>query len=374
MRFSRLSTVKHRVRVGAPLPFNVRDIDRTLLLARGQVVADHGQMEALLTRGALVDIAELLTPVETIRQAPAEALPGLWRDCLDAIGETLHQAVDEDFAGTLQAATPAVVTLIERDPDLSIFQMLRQDGNEWVRYGSAHSMHVGITAFLVARRLRWGEADIQRVFKAALTMNLSMLELQGQLAIQDTPITDEQREAVRAHPEFSVRMLELSGVEDVDWLRAVAQHHERPDGSGYPYGLHAANEMAELVRRADVYTTMLSPRRGRRPLPADTASRAMYARDPGHPMTDALVKEFGIYPPGCAVTLESGECGVVLRRGPTVLTPLVAVRISDSGPSLAEFELRDTSRAEHAIAGMAQRDIDLARIPVARLLALADGH
>jgi len=169
-------------------------------------------------------------------------------------------------------------------------------------------------------------------------------------------------------------MLELSGVEDVDWLRAVAQHHERPDGSGYPYGLHAANEMAELVRRADVYTTMLSPRRGRRPLPADTASRAMYARDPGHPMTDALVKEFGIYPPGCAVTLESGECGVVLRRGPTVLTPLVAVRISDSGPSLSEFELRDTSRAEHAIAGMAQRDIDLARIPVARLLALADGH
>ena len=39
----------------------------------------------------------------------------------------------------------------------------------------------------------------------------------------------------------------------------------------------------------------------------------MFMQDPGHPMTAALVKEFGIYPPGCYVRLVSGENGVALR-------------------------------------------------------------
>jgi hypothetical protein len=59
MQFAQLSVVKQRVLVGAPLPFNVRDSDRTLLLARGHVVIDHEQMEALYQRGALVDIDEI---------------------------------------------------------------------------------------------------------------------------------------------------------------------------------------------------------------------------------------------------------------------------------------------------------------------------
>ena len=44
---------------------------------------------------------------------------------------------------------------------------------------------------------------------------------------------------------------------------------------------------------------------------ADVAGRQMFMQDPGHPMTAALVKEFGIYPPGCHVRLASGELAVV---------------------------------------------------------------
>ena len=41
----------------------------------------------------------------------------------------------------------------------------------------------------------FGDDERTRAFKAALTMNISMLELQGQLAVQGTPPTDEQRQA-----------------------------------------------------------------------------------------------------------------------------------------------------------------------------------
>ena len=370
MRFSQLSTVKHRVQVGAPLPFNVRDVDRTLLLARGQVVDSHEQMEALFTRGALVDIAELLTPAQTVLEAPPQALPGLWRDGLDQVSNTLMQGPEEGFGEALDQATPAVVTLIERDKDLAIFQVMRQEHSALIQYGVNHAMHAAITAFLVARRLRWTDSDIQRLFKVALTMNISMFELQGQLAVQDSVATQEQLEAVRAHPEFSVRMLELSGVDDAEWLRAVAQHHEQPDGSGYPYGVKAVSDIAALVRRADIYTTMLSGRRGRPPISADRASRAMFMNDPDNPMTAALVKEFGVYPPGCFVQLSNGERGVVVRRGPTVVTPVVAAMVDSNGQAYSEPVRRDSALPEYAIVAIVPASDDLTRASAAQLMAL----
>ena len=283
----------------------------------------------------------------------------------------MRQSASEGFSEALEAATPAVLTLIERDKDLAIFQVLRQDGNEHVQYGVNHSTHAAITAYLVSQRLGWSSDDAQRLFKAALTMNISMLELQGQLAVQDTAPTDEQRAAIRAHPEFSVRMLECAGVADGDWLRAVAQHHERPDGSGYPYGITRITDLAALVQRADIYTAKLSPRNTRSAMAADRAGRAMFMHDPGNSMTAALVKEFGVYPPGCFVKLASGETAVVIKRGPSVVTPLVAALTSPSGANLLEPQPRDTSKREYAIAGVVGESAVTARPAPEKLVKLA---
>ena len=73
-----------------------------------------------------------------------------------------------------------MIALIERDPDLAIFQILRQEGGQHTAYGVRRSLNCAITAFLVAQRLGWDGNAIELAFKVALTMNLSMLELQGQ--------------------------------------------------------------------------------------------------------------------------------------------------------------------------------------------------
>ena len=349
MQYSPLSLVKHRVQIRAPLPFNVRDNDGTLLLARGHVVQTTEQMEALFERGALVDLAELQNPADRARQARADELPGLWTSCLDALGDTLRNSAKAGFLESLQDTTPAVLALIERDKDLAIFQVLRQDGNEHVQYGVNHATHAAITAYLVAQRLGWSGDEAQKAFKAALTMNISMLELQGQLAVQTTPPTAEQRDAIHAHPEFSRLLLETSGVTDADWLTAVAQHHENPAGTGYPQGRRDASDLAMLVQRADVYTAKLSPRANRDAIAADKAGRMMFMQEPGHPMISALIKEFGVYPPGCFVKLMSGETGLVVKRGTTVMTPIVAVIASPYGTHLPQPVRRDTSQREYGV-------------------------
>jgi len=369
MQLTALSTVKHRIQVGAPLPFNVRDADQTLLLARGQQVGSTDQLEALFQRGALVDIAELQTALQRLQQVPREQLPQRWSACLGRVSQALQrQAPDQDFQGALDEAATPVLALIERDPDLAIFQVLRSD--ERVAYGVRRSLNSAITAFLVAQRLGWDNGATEKAFKVALTMNLSMLELQGELARQRTAPTPAQQQALQSHPLRSMELLQLSGVADAEWLQAVAKHHEMEDGSGYPSGCSDVGELASLARRADVYTAKLASRSHREAMSADLAGRQMFMEDPGHPMTAALVKEFGIYPPGCYVRLASGAAGVVVERGPMVTTPVVACLTDASGLALPAPRRVDTSLRQHAVvAVIGERGINV-RVTAERLMAL----
>jgi len=335
MQFAALATVQHRLRLGAPLPFNVRDADHTLLLARGQQVASAEQLQALMQRGALVDLAELQSARDEVMKAPRSALPRLWSRGLERISQALTASPDGGFRDALDEAMQPLQALVERDPDLAIFQVLRQGGGADMAYGARRSMQTAVTATLVAQRLGWDTVPCARVFKVALTMNLSMLELQGQLARQQTALSPAQRQELQTHPMRSVRMLELAGVADEAWLTAVLRHHEQGDGSGYPAGHTDAGDLASLARRADIYTSKLASRSTRDALAADLAGRQMFMQDPGHPMTAALVREFGIYPPGCHVRLSTGAIGIVVERGPTITTPVVACLTTARGATLA---------------------------------------
>ena len=172
MQFAELSQVKHHLQPGAPLPFNVRNADKTLLLARGQLVESAAHLTSLFERGALVDLAEILSPeVRTrpdLKSVPREDLPKLWNQALAKVSDLLVQAPDAAFSDTLVDATAPVQDLITHDPDLAIFQVLQNTGNADQHYGAQRSIQTAIASMLVALRLGWEEAQAERAFKVAL--------------------------------------------------------------------------------------------------------------------------------------------------------------------------------------------------------------
>lgn len=358
-----------QVQVGRPLPFNIRDADRTLLLATGQVIASEAQIQALRQRGALTDDG---VPVRTrVEHAAPEELPALWAECMGGVDAALRASEASHFKAALEDAAEPVLALIARDPDLAIFQVLLQSPDEHVRYGVNHSVHAAITTHLVAQRLAWPRAQVQVAFKAALTMNVAMIELQGRLATQVSPLTPLQRATIREHPTRGVELLQAAGITDAQWLTAVAQHHEVPDGSGYPLRLREVGEIASLVRRADIYTSKLSSRSTRSALAANRAAREIFMQDPNDAMNNAIIKEFGVYPPGCCVRLASGELGIVVRRGATANAPIVASLVDARGRTLAEPLRRDTADRCHQVADTLLADAMHVRIDPAKLVALA---
>ena len=372
---------RSKVKLGVPLPWNVRDAACNLLLSRGHLIDSDRQLNELLERGAFVDIEEIKAAslhIAISNEAPVPKvvnLFGLWerttKDMFSLMDKAPHMPhlLDRinDFAQSL-------ISLIDKDVDIAIYHAVRRDGAKAFYYGYDHSIHTATLCLLIARNLQWSEAKTMSLFKAALTMNMPILALQGKLADQEDPVLDSQRAMIRKHPMVAFDWLVASGVTDPEWLLAVQQHHERSDASGYPQALSVDADIAIALRVADVFMAKISFRRLRPALTVKESERQLLIEDNGGPLSASLIKVFGIYPPGDVVKLASGEIAVVMRRSASAKCPIVAAITDFNGKPTVKTIQRDTSQAAYAIVGSVVDKSLVARMPPERIYGYASAN
>jgi HD-GYP domain-containing protein (c-di-GMP phosphodiesterase class II) len=371
---------RSKVRLGEPLPWNVRDETTRLLLSRGHIVEDEAMLDELLQRGAFVDIEEARavalwekqqaereqSTLSALQRAPN--MFGNW----DASAEELHKLMGKLPQAPVRpeeiAAFAAwIIDLVDKNVDVALYHMVRQENAHLFYYGYNHAIHTAVLCLLLARRLHWPEGRMRSLIHAALTMNMAVLQLQGKMAEQDEPMRESQKAQIRQHPRLAVEWLTQAGVKDADWLTAVAQHHERADGTGYPEGRTEIAEIAVALRVADVFMAKISQRKLRSPLTIQEAARQLFREDHGGPLSSAVIKEFGLYPPGEVVKLASGEIGVVVHRTDNVKSPIVAAITDSMGNATVHTVTRDTSQAAYAITGSVADKSQVARMPPERV-------
>lgn len=283
------------------------------------------------------------------------------------LGNIIRAPLYTDFEDRLLPAVEALRALIREDAD-GVLLVLLLDASEDMRdYGLRHSLVVATIVALVAQEHpeSWPADSANHLICAALTMNLSILQLQDQMALQTTPLAPEQRERLATHGGASAAALRELGVTHADWLYAVEHHHAPPAEAG------VGPAWASLIHKADVFAAAISPRRTRPGLSATSAARATFLDRSGH--ADAagswIVKTVGLYPPGTLVALNNDEMGVVCRRGQHPASPWVAALVAPSGNPLAEPVVRDTARLTHRVVRAVPMHEARVRVPLSAVLA-----
>lgn len=354
-----LTEVYDLIKVGDPLPFRVLDAAGRMLLGQGQRLLDDGQLAMLLERGAWVEKAQAQAARLERSKLSGAMVPStyhhrtlfdtweqrVWQ--LDALLRKVQR--HEKVAAELGVFANEQLQLIDRDADVALFMAVRQDDRRFALYALTHGIHSATVAVLAGRQLGWSAGQLACVARAALTMNVSIGELQAVLAEQRTAPTVKQMEQIRSHTLRSVQLLRDAGVSDDDWLATVMDHHERRNGKGYPRGLTEVADLATVLRAADVYMAKISPRAQRPALAPKAAARQLFEEEAGGPVASALIKPLGVYPPGDLVKLRNGEVAVVIRRGATAAAPLVAAITNRLGKPTVATTQRDSAQAEFAI-------------------------
>lgn len=355
MKLVPIQQVAGHIKAGAPLPFGVRDAEGKLLLAKGQMVPSEQMREALLNRGVFVDMDELRDASGRggdAGGAGSEDFFGRWEALKTRLSVLLRAPQEALFLPRVKECGAQLIAWAERFPDPLLFVVVQHDHSRHEVYGLAHLLHTAAVCALVSRRLGWPVERQRSLVGAALTMNLSIIDLQGRLASRGGRLQPPQRAAIDRHPDEALSLLRDAGLDDAEWLDAVAQHHERPGGGGYPKGVAEPGEAAQLLRLVDVFLAKLASRGGRAGMPAPQAAKLLYTDSGGHPFAAVLVKEFGLFPPGTLVKLANGEVAVAVRRGASGNTPIVSALMNRHGDALGSPVRRDTAHAEHAITGL----------------------
>ena len=256
------------------------------------------------------------------------------------------------------------MALADRYPDKVLFQILRHDQTRLQSYGVSHSLHCAAVCCLTGKRMGWDDNQRRMLVSAAMSMNLSMIELQGRLAVQSAPPTPEQRAAINDHPIRSAEMLAAAGV----GRQAVARRRRTAPRADRRHRLSeraapTSPRLAQALHYVDVFTAKISARSSRLALTPNVAAREIFTGSAGHPLAAALIKEFGIYPPGCFVRLASGEIAIVVQRGQSVNTPVVACLTNVAGqPMMKPLRRETTDKASAIVALVADADV-MVRVP-----------
>jgi putative nucleotidyltransferase with HDIG domain len=154
---------------------------------------------------------------------------------------------------------------------------MKQDLLEFVRalsevleevdpYTRQHSLRVAEYSKLLARALGMSERAVQDLEYGALLHDLGKVGRQYQYILQKPGrLSLEEQATMRAHPhegaEIVAKVRALKGAAEI-----VRNHHERPDGLGYPAGLRGEDIPlgSRIVMVADAYDAMTSDRPYRR--------------------------------------------------------------------------------------------------------------
>ncbi|MET7288277.1 HD-GYP domain-containing protein [Streptomyces sp. NPDC005573] len=139
-------------------------------------------------------------------------------------------------------------------------------------YTRGHSERVGHASVLIARELGLDEERVEVLRFAGILHDVGKLGVPTRLLRKDGPLTPEERRIIELHPEYGHEM--VRGISFLGEARAaILHHHERLDGSGYPYGLAGERipEAARVVAVADAFDAMTSTRCYSRARPVEAA-------------------------------------------------------------------------------------------------------
>jgi HD-GYP domain-containing protein (c-di-GMP phosphodiesterase class II) len=122
-----------------------------------------------------------------------------------------------------------------------------------------HSLRTAMIAFALAQLLRLPDTDYPSILLAALCHDIGELHTDPAILLTEHLISPEERRYVHVHPITGYVLLSQITELPAAVSMAVLQHHERLDGSGYPYGLKSMqiSQLAKLLAIADVVEAVI---------------------------------------------------------------------------------------------------------------------
>ena len=225
-------------------------------------------------------------------------------------------------------------------------------------YTYLHSIAVCALMVNFARHLGLPDDTVRDLGLAGLVHDIGKMDVPAEILNKPGRLSDEEFAIARLHPERGCAILDRADGIPAAAIDVCRHHHEKIDGTGYPFGLKGGeiSLAARMGAICDVYDALTSDRVYKQAWSPIEAVTAMHGWD-GQFDRDLLFtfyQSIAVFPVGLVVRLRSQRLAVVLSNGRRASRPRLRVFYDTASNGLVDP--RDITLADDDACKMVARE------------------
>jgi putative nucleotidyltransferase with HDIG domain len=234
--------------------------------------------------------------------------------------EVLHRMLNDIRSGgrfAIQEVEEVVAEMVDsmvRNPN-ALLLVARLREQDIITYG--HSLQVAVYLVAFGRHLGFPKDYLARLGMVGLLLDIGKTRLPRELLEKKARLSEEEFSIIKEHVQLGLDILnETSGLH-ADVLEAVAQHHERENGSGYPHQLsgNSIGTFGRMAAIADSFAALINARPYAEAMSSYEALHTLagWGGEYFHAaMVEQYIQAIGVFPVGSLIELSSGEVAIVV--------------------------------------------------------------
>ncbi len=185
-----------------------------------------------------------------------------WQDILNVVSEAEEDMLKKTSAESLKIRINILNSILTRL-------------DETTPESSRHLLRVRQNSRLLGRLAGLDEKDLEYLDLAAYLHDIGKISISPKVLSRAGPLTPEEWEEVKRHPETGYNVALTATADSASVADAILSHHERWDGSGYPYSLSgdAIPLFSRIIALADAFDIMTRGTPYRTAMPREEALR-----------------------------------------------------------------------------------------------------
>jgi len=284
--------------------FTTEDVD-ILLDARHPAAPDGPPVEPPISRLGPTSFQEELNVAREVYREAKKVVQDCFADVRIGVGlktQAIDKVVSRLADSVLRNVAAAASLSRLKDTDQSAFN---------------HSVNTSVLALALGVSLKIDGDDLHALGVGALLHDIGQVMVPPEVMNKPGRYEPHEYELVKQHPVHGSDLLSKTHGLSQKVVLPALEHHERVDGSGYPYQRKGAEVslVGQIVGIADVYDTITTDHPYQKASSSHRALQSLYSLARKGTLDQALVERFircvGVYPVGSCVRLNSGEIGVV---------------------------------------------------------------
>ncbi|MDH4129505.1 MAG: HD domain-containing protein [Spirochaetota bacterium] len=241
---------------------------------------------------------------------------------LEQINERLKKNENVDFE-----QSKSVIQAIETDINESKEEIVNLlDIQAYDDHVYSHALNVGIIAMVFAKKLKKDEKFVQDVGLGGFLHDVGKIRLPYDLLHKESGLSPKEFEIVKKHPRYGYEMIKASSQVNETVKKIVLLHHEKFDGSGYPFGFKDVQieDAVYVVAMSEMYDSLTTKVPYREALGSKEALKTIvkssgsnFKPDIVHQFANSmgiLFKESSFYNIGDYILLNTNEIGKVISK------------------------------------------------------------